>query len=259
MSRGITLIFTLTTLTVLVLAFMMYYNTSIQSDVIKQNMSLSANVLSTSIETTETSYDVIADGYESTNINEVIIDKDTLLADFNYMLKSHFPNSKKYNQVKNGIRLKILVYHDSYYIADQQDKWSFPHFFTYESGGVLYYINSLNNECYYYDATNTKIQTTIDTFGLSDSDKQLAILGQINSHVEKFTYSRLSGKSINIKIDNPYESDMSIRRDTKYFNPLDDITFFVVYSQNEMLGLANQLFMFPQHEVVGYTLQREDL
>ncbi|WP_113675848.1 hypothetical protein [Vallitalea guaymasensis] len=221
---------------------------------LKENIVLSSKVLKNNISLSEKSMDSISKGYKRKE-KDIIIDEEKLLYDFNQMLYRHYLNEKNYLEVKNKLYVKALVYPEYFILANVNDKWSAPYYFTYvTSDDKLIYLNTVDNNAYYFDNADNRVDTTLDAFSLTTEEKQDIILNKLNLYVSLYTKLTESDKGLVINIKNQFKEDNKYLLDMQNFNPLENVTFFTVYVNNKKITLWNYLLKLNTHEVVGYTI-----
>lgn len=254
MSRITMFIFACFVSTLIFMAVALSSSHDIFREDLKENLILSAKVLKQNISNSQESMEGISNGYNK-EYKDIIIDEENLISDFNAMLYRHYLNKNKYESIKQQLYVKVLVYPDRFQIANYKDLWSAPYYFTsMTSDNKQLFLNAKDNTVYYYDDANNKVEDTLDNYALSMSEKQQLIIDKINLYVSLYTKLTEADKGLVINIKNAYKNDISYLDSMEGFNPIEDVTFFVVYISSNKLELWSYLFNFNAYEVVGYTL-----
>lgn len=244
----ITVIFLVLIFTFIPLSHLEFYNRSTEE--IKQKLNLSVKVLPYCIDNTDNNYMLLAEGFKRCNT----INKNKLLDEFHDVLSDNICNEKKYQEIKSGILAKVLVYYDRFYIAGRNDRWSPPYFFTCQDGERLYYVYTRGDYVYYYNSGNI-VTCSLNSTGITKEQRNNIVINKLNSIIAIYTLDTLTGKGLNIKIYNPGCDSPEYKAKNMCFNVLDGITFFVVYSDSENLGLNGKKFRFSSCNVAGYTME----
>ncbi len=226
---------------------------NVERQALKQNLNLSAKALLTSIEKAPYTTGELSKGHYKEALSSVDIRKEYLLDEFYHLLSENYRDVEKAEAVKSRILVKVLVHYDKFFVADQQDRWSAPYFFTYVDEGKLRYVNIKNNDEYYYGAHGI----CYEPMKISEKEKNTLIIDKINEVVAQYTHRSEKGKAAWIKIKDPADQDMEYRIKYSYFNVLDGLTFFVVYVQDTHLNVNRQEFEYKHYNVAGYTLEGE--
>lgn len=229
---------------------------------VKHEMNLSARVLAGCIMNTPQNFIEISEGYRRKSLLQLEIDKSKLIRDFYEAMKSNIPDLAAFDDLKKCFRIKALVYCDKFLIADELDRWSPPYFFILNKNGRSLFVNTENDDAYYYDNTGKEVHVTLETVGVSSREKNDAIINRVNEviafYTSKFVGNNLSaGKGaigLGIKIFNPENKDAVYNHENSYFNILEGITFFVVYDKYEVINVLGRDITIKNYGVVGYTL-----
>lgn len=232
-------------------AYNLYQNNYAIEDV-KYAMSLSAKALANCAEGTKTNLNNESIGYGQKNY--IIINKERLLKEFYDSLYSNYYNQEVFNKIKGNLFAKILVYEDKFYVADVNDKWSPPYFFTKEIEGVIIYLNSANDIVYFYNGSSDIVYSNISNFGITQEEKQQEIIRKLNGVVSQHTFEHISQKGLKIETFNPFKLDGEYIAKYGRFNILDGLTFFVVFAEDKRVYLDDKEFRYKNYNVVGYTM-----
>ncbi|MCX7921391.1 MAG: hypothetical protein N3B21_05125 [Clostridia bacterium] len=227
---------------------------------VKQNLNLAARAVCNAIESSEVNYENISKGYERNAIaEEITIDKDRLLGEFNDVLAKNYYDEAKTNGVKSRIYLKVLVYNDKFFVVDKTEEWSLPYFFTYYSNSLsdFVYLSTLSDQAYYYSGGN-KVYQPMTNFGITNEQKNDIIINKINEVVAKYTNDITEIDPLKIEIKNPDKQDIEYKVKHRNFNVLDGITFFVVFAEDTNLFVNSKSFKFKNYNVTGYTLNLKE-
>ena len=232
-------------------AYHLYQNNYAIED-IKYSINLSAKALANCTYITKSNINNQSIGYlKSLN---VVIDKERLLKEFYDSLYLNYYNEEVFNKIKSNLVVKIVVYHDKFYVADVNDKWSPPYFFTIQKSGNIIYFNSKNDLVYYYNATGDKVYSNISNFDIKQEQRQQVIIDKLNSIVSQHTFDQIRQKGLKIETYNPFKADGEYIAKYSRFNILDGLTFFVVFAEDKRVYLDNREFKYKNYNVVGYTM-----
>ncbi len=223
----------------------------------KESLNLSARALSDSIEKTRINYAELAKDYSKNELSVIEINKDTLLNEFYDILYKNVLDESRFGSIKNRLILKMLVYYDKFYVADANDNWSIPYYFTTTIGNELIYFNTKNNTAAYYDSSGTiKYNRDISFYSITPVQKNDIIINKINTIVMQYTSEKVVRENgLRIEIKNPANPDNDYRVKKSYFNALNGITFFVVYVENTSIAVNNRDIKYKNYNVVGYTIE----
>lgn len=222
---------------------------------IKQSLNLSAWALANCVSYEASNIENLANGYERSPEKCIAVDKDRLLSEFNGILYKNVCNDVKFEAVKGRLYIKVLVYQDMFYIADNKDRWSPPFFFTLqdEAHGLIY-LSVNENTAYYYNGL-IKTPVSLGDLGLDEKKRNEIIISSINDKVARFTYEINDRNSLRIQIQNPYINNSEAKVKMSYFNVLEGITFFVVYAEDTRITINSKDFHYKNYNVTGYTLE----
>ncbi len=254
----ITAVILILILTLFVFIPLSYLNENYQErQNIKQNLNLSAKALLGAIEKKSQSVDGLSNGHFSEDLTNIQVNKELLLENFYELLYKNYYQKRKFDKVKEQIIIKVLVYEDRFFIADQQDKWSPPYFFSMEDPRAqrLLYFNTINDNVYYYDNNGIMTWESLDNCGMNSQGKNEIIINKINEVIAQYTSTEATKNGLEIKIKNPDKLDVIYQMENKHFNVLEGITFFVVYTHDTKLSLYNKSFKYDNYSVVGYTME----
>lgn len=230
-------------------------NTINNYESIKQTLNLSARALGNCVQVQDLNFQELSRGSARSELSIIEVDKDLLLREFYDVLEKNIADPEKIDFVKSRLFIKVLVYYDRFYVADRNDRWSPPYFFTEDSSGQTVYVNSKNSDAYYYDAYGNKIDTALSNIGLTDRQKSELIIQKINTVVSQKTGEILERNGLQIEIYNPYNDDPNYKVKHSYFNVLDGLTYFVVFAADTRVQIHSGEFKFRNYNVVGYTLK----
>ncbi len=228
--------------------------TRLKTENTKQCLNLSVKVLSNSILPSRTNFSELAQGFAGEDLSPLEVDKDKLMREFYDVAAKNCYSSKDFNHLKEKLLFKTIVYPDRFFIADTNDKWSVPYFFTYNKDGELLYLNTRDDTVYSYDSAGNMLTWSLTEAGISRSRKNDLIIDRINSILSGYTGEPGSDKALNIKILNPDNNDSAYKISYSYFNVLEGVTFFVVYKENRNIDVKDRDFRFKNYNVAGYTL-----
>ena len=221
----------------------------------KRALNLASRAVGVSIEEKKTNLLNMAKGYRGSEQDFIEIDKDRLLFEFYDVLHSNIPADDKFEKIKSSIKAKIIVYYDRFFVADSNDGWSAPYFFTVEKDGRLIYLYSNNNKAYYYDKDGNVKDTDIKALGISEMEKNDIVISKLNEVVGKYTSGQEDARGLSIQILNPANDNAGYIAKNSGFNVLDDITFFVVYKDNFHLEENRYKIKYQNFNVAGYTVK----
>ncbi len=222
--------------------------------IMKNNLNLSARALMNSIDMSVSNMDELSEGYGKSPVYDINIDKDRLISEFYDVLSKNILDEFWYEDIKENIRAKILVYNDRFYICDSLDRWSPPYYFICEYDNKPLYINTKVETAYYYEDDNTKTYDDISNFGLTAKERDELIITKLNNEIAKHSSNEL-GKSININIFNSNNNDGTYKAENSNFNVLDGLTFFIVYINNDKISIFDNEIEANNYQVAGYTLE----
>jgi len=226
------------------------------TELMKQNLNLSARALINTVDKTVSNVNEIAEGYGKEFYFDINVDNERVLEEFYDVLRKNIIDAEEYESVKKSIKLKIIVYHDRFFVADERDLWSPPFFFTRYYEGKEYYLNSKDNKAYYYDDSGNKVfDINISDLGISSKEKNDIIINKVNQMVGQLTYEAGLRDGINIKIFNKDNDDTNYIAENCHFNILDGLTFFVVYVSNKPMFFHDEKLDYKNYNVAGYTLE----
>ncbi|SHK59542.1 hypothetical protein [Paramaledivibacter caminithermalis] len=220
---------------------------------IKQNLNLASKVIADSIDKNLPNIGNLAKGDEKNTYLDIGIDKKRLLEEFYNVLYMNTKDKLKFHKIKDSIKMKFVVYHDKFFIANNDDNWSQPFFFTKKVGNTIVYLNIKNDMAYYYDFIGNKIYKPISNFSITKKEKNQIIIDKINSKIAQITSEKNLRKGLGIRILNPEDSDSKIKN--HYFNVLEGVTFFVVYAKNRLFTSNKYEFNYKNYNVAGYTVK----
>lgn len=223
---------------------------------IKQSLNLSAKALVKGIDQGVYSQDALANGFNQSNF-EVELDRNALLNEFYEILSKNYYHKERVRTIKSHLILKSLVFYDRFYIANLQDQWSPPYFFTIQHDSNLYYLTILEGMIYTYEASGEKRYLKGSDIGLSLMNQNQLIIDKLNAQLAKETRVLNNGIPLAIEIKNPYIEGIDYQEQYGHFNPLEGITFFVVFGEGKLTLLDQQEFHFRNYNVVGYTLEKK--
>lgn len=225
-------------------------------ELMKQNLNLSARALINAVDKNISNVNEIAEGYDKGFYFDINVDNERLLKEFYDVLRKNVVDTEEYEAAKNSIKLKIVVYNDKFFVANERDLWSPPFFFTLQHEGIEYYLNSKDNKAYYYDDTGNKISdVNISDLGISLKEKNDIIINKINQMVGQLTYETGLRDGITIRIFNKDNNDKNYISENCHFNILDGLTFFVVYASNKHMLFYGKKLNYKNYNVAGYTLE----
>ncbi len=224
---------------------------------IKQSLNLSAKALLGAIEKKSQTVDVLSSGHIYQGLTNIKVDKEILLEGFYETLYKNYYHKSKFNEIKEQIIVKVLVYEDRFFVTDQHDKWSPPYFFCWEDtvSQRLLYFNTINDSVYYYDSNNRMRWESIDSLGVDQQQKNDIIIQKLNEVIIQYTKEEGIENGLSIQIRNPDKADVKYQLEHCHFNVLEGITFFVVYMEDKNLFLNNKEFKYDNYCVVGYTME----
>ncbi len=187
---------------------------------LKHNINLAARALGCAVDKSEVQlsyedYEKLSEGFERSDTVIVSIDKQRLLDDFNDILYKNYYDSTRYSEVKHRILLKALVDGDKFFISGSDDNWGPPYYFLFNSDqpdSHQVYINTLNDDAFFYDVENNKTAVTINDFyykgeRVDRQTKNDIIIDRINTVISGYTQRAGRSGSLSIKIRNPDRKD----------------------------------------------------
>lgn len=254
----------------------MQLNNKAKIENIKQMLNLSAKVLINNIDSENLKLIDVSLGSTIPKNVEISVNKDKLLNDFFDTVYKNLNNTEIFESIKNNIPVKVLVFYDRFFVAGRDNQWSAPYFFTYSNNNKTYYLNNRNTQAYYFEGGEEKTAT------INKSIVDRVIIERINSVVTSYTNANLmkekdspryTDKKLYIEIQNPSEINikniagetnqkkindfMNNRNRKSNFNILNGITFFVVYLEEDYIGIRGSEIIYPNYNVVGYTLDMD--
>jgi len=168
------------------------------------------------------------------------------------LLYKNYYHDGAYQEIKQRLILKVLVVNDHFYVANEDDQWSHPYFFLWETTDRSLYLDIRDEVVYYYDGHNNRVEGTLQSFGISEGEKNQRIIDRINDVVAMETATELQN-GLEIMIQNPSNIEGAYRRRYQNFNVLEGITFFVIYREDLQLEVNQNLLRYKNYNVVGYT------
>lgn len=235
------------------LAFLTETNQDVQE--IKQTLNLCTRALLCSIDYSPVPIEQLSIGHNRDVRSVVKVNKEQLLEEFYALLYNNYYSQEKVEKIQSRILLKVLVCHDKFYIASQNDRWSTPYFFVEEHGDDILYFNTKNNQLYFYNDLGEMVFEPISAYGFSEEQKNDLIINTINRVVLQYTYEKETGKGFKIELNNPGKEDVEYRKKYGNFNVLNGMTFFVVYAQDTFIDVNRKDFEYHHYNVVGYTME----
>lgn len=256
MGQGVSLILIL--IFSLVLFFGAYHLQENRYEVmdIKENLNLAAKALAKAVDVETENLALGAMGF-LIHHKEIKVDQEVLLEEFYNTLYRNYYHRERYEAVRNAILLKVLVYHDRFYIADFKDQWSPPYFFTYPYGSEIYYATTLEDDLYYLDSNGNPVWVKPEMVGLTQGAREELMIQRLNSVIAAETARFNEGVPLKVEIKNPYQEGVDYFLQYGHFNALEGITFFVIYGDGKKVGVDHQTLAFTNYNVVGYTLEIE--
>lgn len=240
------------TLLIAVMALMNFFydNYEYEQDKARAAMAHAAKVLN------ENYY--IEDGLIFDDLDDIKIDEEKLLLDFDNCLFDNYFNYETYTKTRKSIRAKVLVYQDYFIISSSNNVWSAPYYFWYEApGGQMVYLNTKDSKTVYYNSSNVAVEGVIADFGLTSEQKTDLIINRLNDVLGAYTLDR--GNLVNVKVQNPYNLTDDYKREYQSFNVLDGVTFYVIYDNENELFIFQEMFRIDSTEIVGYTLDLKNI
>jgi hypothetical protein len=222
---------------------------------IKQSMNLSARALENCVSREDTNLQNLADGYDKPPEREIKVDKNKLLSEFKDIFNKNMCYKTNFEDIYDRIYIKVLVYKDMFYIADNKDEWSQPFFFTIQQEAYGQIYLSVNENMAYYFQGKSKTYGSLVDFGLDEGKRNEIIIKSINDKVAQYTYEIGERNSLKIQIRDPYIQDNDEKVKMSYFNVLEGVTFFVVYAEDTDINVNSKDYHYKNYNVTGYTME----
>ena len=224
---------------------------------IKQALNLSTRVIGNCVDHSKINFTELARGYKRDARIPIEVDRQRLLLEFYQLLNKNSLSESKFKSIKDKLLIKVVVYYDKFFVADKNDSWSPPYYFSWNTGSELIYLNTQDDTAAYYDASgNMQYNRTIASCGINDEQKNDRIIRQLNSVISQYTSEMLvREKGLKIEIQNPARNDPEYKLSKSYFSVLDGVTFFVVYAENPRMVVNSRDITYQNYNVVGYTVE----
>lgn len=224
------------------------------------------------MEEAHTSQSNIGLGYYLAEEEEISIDRNKLLKEFNGILRNHYNNQADYEKARSQIPVKVLVLHDRFYVAGIDDEWSEAYYFQYREGNKILFLNTRNNKGYYLSNGVPQwvpIEPVIRDKIVIDRVNEV-VSAYTNAYITNSGAHRYSNNQLTIEIQNPTEISLDKldgmsneeisnlikeRYRQENFNILDGITFFTVYLEEQYLSARDQEIVYQNYNVAGYTME----
>ncbi|MCT4611760.1 MAG: hypothetical protein N4A47_00155 [Clostridia bacterium] len=273
-------------MSILVFTVMAYFEgTNYEKQILKHSLNLSSKVLINNINETHANFEEIAQGYtffSEKRVPKIDINKEKLMDDFHIMMAKNYGDAVKYkSKITQNLTVKVVADYEKFFVAGVNDKWSAPYFYSYTNRHTnkVYYLNTLYDEGIEAD-TDTRVSLytvfnnphdgteEIDRYYDESDDsyenkerfeeelhrlKGYYITNRINAIIAKPAYT--NGLAIEFASNRASESNRVNNFSQDNFNPLEGITFFVVYKEDKNIFLQNDRYDFKNYNVVGFTLK----
>ena len=148
--------------------------TDMEREGIKEALNLAVKTLPNNVYVSYISSQELSEGDLISNTK---LDKTRLLQEFSEIFNNNTTTKNK--------PIKVLVYFDRFEIADSENRWSTPFFFTYICNNTLYYLSSKESTAYYYDIEDNKQIANLEAIYLTEAQKNQIIINKINSIVSQ--------------------------------------------------------------------------
>jgi len=262
------------------MALMQNRNTEFEK--LNNSFNLSVKVLKHNFAKETGNYEELARGTRGHNVSnmpDIVIDKEQMMKDFHSVMMDNFGRGKNYREVRGNMLAKVVSDHEKFFIADSVDNWEGPFYYTYTDVALLgktYYLNTLfeqaldtdNNvvglEEVFQNDDDVKNFPAVTTYESAEEYKRLlvrkrnfAITNKINRFIASKTGGLEEGLAIEFESTNLADASEGKRNTLKSedFNPIEGISFFVVYKEENPVFLSTVGYNFAHKNVVGYTLR----
>lgn len=203
----------------------MYQTNRNESSLIKQNLNLATKAVVVSLEDTKKNYSELSHGYYMDEKKIDAFDHERLLEEFDSILQNNC--NQEYEKIKQSIKVKVLCYHDRFYITANKlnpgaiepytiddftaGEWLPPYFYNTvvkeKSSGKnkLVNLSTISNTAWYSDDSGI-IEQPLTSFRKENSDlteevKNDLIIEKINKVIAQNTFKYDTAQ---ITVGDPY-------------------------------------------------------
>ncbi len=171
---------------------------------VRHAVSLSAKALAASVDYSVSGSGFIAEGELIINGKPVSIDKERLLSDFNYILSDNLGLDSLSHYCASSASIKVLITGDRFYIADCNNRWSMPYFFSVYIDGNIVHLYTGSCDAAVHDDHGSVHMAGIEELGIDTSYRDRLICERITEKVCALT----GGAALTVQDEMPVEGSV---------------------------------------------------